>query len=107
MLGTFKFCAKYLHVDFFQSQLGIFESRVSYTIYKSRTADPIWLKIGREVAKNWEKHIGYFLSRSRFRIPPHWSLKVTEIPKYGSQNSVRTYSLDRDNKASSIMTSEI
>ena len=26
------------------------ESRVSYTIYKSRTAEPIWLKIGGEVA---------------------------------------------------------
>ena len=26
------------------------ESRVSYTIYKSRTAEPIWLKIGGVVA---------------------------------------------------------
>ncbi|KAG8302687.1 hypothetical protein J6590_026890 [Homalodisca vitripennis] len=33
-----------------------------------------------EVAKNWEKDIGYFLSRSRFRTLPHWTLKVPEIP---------------------------
>ncbi|KAG8241640.1 hypothetical protein J6590_082475 [Homalodisca vitripennis] len=31
----------------------------------------------------------------------------TNIEKYGSQNSVCTYSLDRDNKASSIVASEI
>ncbi|KAG8258420.1 deoxycytidyl transferase [Homalodisca vitripennis] len=35
------------------------------------------------------------------------SLLRTEIKKYGSQNSVCTYSLDRDNKASSIVASEI
>lgn len=28
----------------------IIESRISYTIYYSRTADPIWLKIDRELA---------------------------------------------------------
>ena len=40
------------------------ESRVSYTIYTSRTAEPIWLKIGGEVASNKETDMGYFLSRS-------------------------------------------
>ena len=52
---------------FYESYLYMYikESRVSYTIYNSRTAEPIWLKIGREVVENQEKDIGYFLSRSR------------------------------------------
>ena len=35
---------------FYSKSIYIKESRVSYTIYKSRTAEPIWLKIGGEVA---------------------------------------------------------
>ncbi|KAG8255409.1 hypothetical protein J6590_093542 [Homalodisca vitripennis] len=39
------------------------------------------MNCGIDRLRTGKKHIGYFLSRFRFRIPPHWSLKVTEIPK--------------------------
>ncbi|KAG8293842.1 hypothetical protein J6590_007508 [Homalodisca vitripennis] len=40
-----------------------------------RTAEPTWLKIGREVDKNWQKDIGYFLSPPRIR----WWLIVPKL----------------------------
>ena len=49
MLSVMMISNKYRYLVFLLS-IYIKESRVSYTIYKSRTAEPIWLKIGGEVA---------------------------------------------------------
>ena len=38
------------HSQIFHKSIYIKESHVSYTIYNSRTAEPIWLKIDGEVA---------------------------------------------------------
>ncbi|KAG8297614.1 28S ribosomal protein S35, mitochondrial [Homalodisca vitripennis] len=70
-LKTDEKCAQYFPVDVITSD---------YCHSSPTIQDPLARIVTIKVAKDWEKDIGYFLSRSRFRIPPHWSLKVTEIP---------------------------